>query len=87
MIKPIALTFACALTLAPVTAFAAETAVMGGPAGTPPVRVSPGAAPSAAPPASAPRVGQLPHANAHPPALSRNPRDCIKTVCANSNGE
>lgn len=84
MIKPIAPTFALAVAFAPVAVFAQDTGM-----GTPPPAEAAGVpvwtAPGAAP-ATRQMVSQTPHGNAKPPLLSRDPGDCVKTICAVSNG-
>jgi hypothetical protein len=84
-------TVALATALAPMAAGAAETAVVGGAPALPPAS---SAGPNAGlvatpdepvPPAPPATVGQAPGPN-RAPVLSRNPRSCNKTICANSNG-
>jgi hypothetical protein len=77
MIKPIALTFAVAMTLAPVAAHATYSSA----AGTPAPGQSGYFQPHHYRHRSPPILGQEPRPRAHLPAISRNPEDCVKTMC------
>ncbi len=84
MTNPIGPTFALAVAFAPVAAFAQDSNLgtpAPGAAASAPIWTAPGAAPTARR-----VVGQTPHGDARPPLLSRKPGDCIKTICAVSNG-
>jgi len=75
MIKRIAMTFGLAVALVPSAAIAQYY----GPAGPP------GAAPFLMPQRSAraerPSVGRIPREDENIPPISRDPNDCVKTIC------
>jgi hypothetical protein len=91
MMKPTGVIFVAAIGLALVSAGADETSVTGGGAGVPlGASPGPGAGVTAPPGQGLVRVpehmvGQVPHPMQAPP-LSRDQRDCSKTVCGNRNG-
>ena len=78
MIKPIALTFALAMAFAPAAALAQYGygyGYMGPPRAYPPTRMARGPAPAR------PWFGQAPPEDQNLPPISRNPNDCVKTMC------
>ena len=75
MIKPIALTFAVAMAFAP----SAAPAQYYGPAGAPGATDRPMRTPQRSARVARPWIGQAPREDI--PPISRNPNDCVKTMC------
>jgi hypothetical protein len=85
MIKPIALTFALAMAIAPAAALAqASGGYIGAP--LPPALAAPNpcAGVQGAPPIERPRLAQIPHRTAHPPTVSRS--CCVTGMCTEGGG-
>jgi hypothetical protein len=75
MIRPIALTFVLSIALAPA---AALSQISGGDVGIWPPNVDGGIPPAAT--FKQPKLSQIPHRRAHPPAISRNRNGCVSAA-------